>query len=82
LLARLLLQKFYCNISCWTDWNSTICLSVEAINDLEEWQAGLAKWNGHVALVHQFDVVLKTDASLSGWGAALKGLSATSAGWW
>jgi len=38
---------------------------------------------GHcVSLAHTSAVVLETDASLSGWGAALKGLSVTSAGWW
>lgn len=43
---------------------------------------GLSKWDGRVALTQPFDVVLDTDTSLSGWGAALKDSSATSVGWW
>jgi hypothetical protein len=35
-----------------------------------------------LALTCPLDVVLDTDASLSGWGAALKDLNATSVGWW
>jgi hypothetical protein len=50
--------------------------------DLEEWSISLTKWDGRVVTTRPFDKVLDTDASLSGWGAALKGLNATSVGWW
>jgi hypothetical protein len=80
--AHLLLQNLYHNISHQMGWNSQIRLSEEAIHDLEEWQAGLLKWDSHMASIHPANVVLKTNASLSGWGAALKGSSITSASWW
>jgi hypothetical protein len=35
-----------------------------------------------VATTHLFNKVLNTDTSLGGWGAALKGSSTTSVGWW
>lgn len=53
-----------------------------AQNDLWEWMAGMATWDGRLALMRPFDMVLNTDASLTGWGGVLRDLSATSAGWW
>ena len=41
-----------------------------------------AKWDGRVVTTCPFNEVLNTNASLSGWGAALKGSSTTSTGWW
>jgi len=43
---------------------------------------GLSKWDSRVATTRPFNVVLDTNASLTGWGAALKDSSAISAGWW
>ncbi len=80
--ACLLLCNLYQDISRRSSWNNQIPLSKATINDLEEWQVGLAQWNSHMATTQPFNIALETDASLSGWGAALKGLTATSAGWW
>ncbi len=80
--ARLLLRNLFRDISRRSSWDSQIRLTPAAVHDLEEWLTGLSKWDGRVATTRPFDEVLDTDASLGGWGAALKGLSATSAGWW
>ncbi|ELR21193.1 uncharacterized protein ACA1_285520 [Acanthamoeba castellanii str. Neff] len=64
------------------NWDSQIQLTPAVVCDLKEWSISLTKWDGRVATLHPFDEVLDTNASLGGWGAALKGLSTTSMGWW
>lgn len=80
--AQLLLRNLYRDIKCRRDWSSLIRLSPASVRDLQDWLAGLSTWDGRVATSRPFDAVLDTDASLSGWGAALMDSSATSAGWW
>lgn len=80
--AQLLLCNLYCDIKCWWDWSCAIQLSLVAINNLHKWMTGLWKWDSHVATTQPFNMVLNTDTSLTGWGAALKGSSTISTGWW
>jgi len=54
--------------------------------DLEDWHHGLSTWNGRLANLRPCNILLNTDASLTGCGASLgatlSSLTHTSAGWW
>jgi len=84
--AKLLLRNAYRNIARRANWNSLILLSAATILDLEDWRHGLFTWNGRLANLQLCDVLLNTDASLTGWRASLGATSNspthTSAGWW
>ncbi|ELR23750.1 uncharacterized protein ACA1_195720 [Acanthamoeba castellanii str. Neff] len=82
LLAQLLLQNLYHNIKHCRDWHSHIHLLMVALNDLQEWMVSLTKWDSQVVSMRPFNVVLNTNASLTGWGVALKDSTTTSVGWW
>jgi len=86
LSAKLLLHNAYCDIAQRANWNSLVPLSTATILDLEDWRHGLLTWNGHLANLRPCNVLLNTDASLTGWGASLGAMlsspTCTSAGWW
>lgn len=62
------------------DLESKIILSVEARQDLSWWIENLARVNGKAISATTPDLVIYSDASLTGWGAALNG--ATAMGSW
>jgi len=82
LLAKLLLPNKYCNIAQRANWNSCVLLSMAMILDLEDCCHSLSTWNS----LRPCNILLDTNASLTGWGASLGGMmsspTSTSAGWW
>ncbi|ELR18732.1 reverse transcriptase, partial [Acanthamoeba castellanii str. Neff] len=80
--AKLLLHNAYHNIGQRTSWNSSIKLSPATTNNLKEWRHSLSTWNGRIAVLRPHDVILETNASLSGWGASSSCQTLTAAGWW
>ncbi len=80
--VKLLLRNTYHNITSHCNWVSLISLSPAAANNLLELQQGLSMWNGHVAMCHPPNVVINTNASLSGWGGCILDLKSTVVGWW
>jgi hypothetical protein len=56
---------------------SKIILSVGARQDLSWWKDNLAMVNGKAISASIPDLIIYSDASLSGWGAALNGASAS-----
>jgi len=84
--AKLILCNTYHDIAQRANWNSLIPLSAATILDLEDWRHGLSTWNGRLANLRPCNVLLNTDASLTGWGASLgatlNSSTHTSAGWW
>jgi len=84
--AKLLLCNVYHNIAQRANWNSLVPLSTATILDLKDWRHGLSTWNGRLANLWLCNVLLDTEASLTGWGASLGATSSsptcTSAGWW
>ncbi len=57
-------------------WDSSVELSSESIEELTWWNEALDEWDGKPLIVGQPDVLLCTDSSDYGWGAAI--LPATS----
>ena len=51
------------------NYDVLLTLSQEAVGELEWWQDCLTKWNGNSLLKSQEQVLIQSDASLSGWGA-------------
>jgi len=84
--AKLLLRNAYHNIAQRANWNSLVPLSAATILDLEDWRHGLSTWNRRLANLQPCNVLLNTEASLTGWGASLgatsSSLTHTSVGWW
>jgi len=84
--AKLILCNAYSNIAWRANWNSLVPLSAATILDLEDWHHSLSTWNGCLANLWPCNILLNTDASLTGWGASLGAMSSsltcTSAGWW
>ena len=56
-------------------YETTCLLSVEAREELQWWTSYLEQWNGKSLLIHQPDLVIESDASLRGWGAAAQGIT-------
>ena len=50
-------------------------LSAETKRELHWWASFLDQWNGKSLVVHQPDLVIESDASLRGWGAAAQGVT-------
>ena len=57
------------------DYQSTVKLSPQAIEDLQWWKQHLTSWNGRSLISPAFTIVIDSDASLQGWGATCKGKS-------
>jgi len=51
------------------DYQSTIKLSPQAIEDLQWWEQHLISWNGRSLISPASTIVIDSDASLQGWGA-------------
>ena len=56
-------------------FKTTVVLNDKAKAELQWWIAMLNRWNGHPILPLAPDLVIETDASLLGWGAATKQMS-------
>jgi len=56
-------------------------LSKEALEDLQYWNLHLTTWNGRILIPQTPSVVIKSDASLSGWGALCNGTVRTRGPW-
>jgi hypothetical protein len=77
LLGKLLLCNVHCVIATWKSWNDQVQLLTAVVEDLEEWLHGLLLWDGNLTHLCPHDVLIDTDASLTGWGPSLM-----ATGWW
>jgi len=57
------------------DYNQTVHLGAEAREELNWWQHHLTHWNGRTTLRTPVQILIQSDASLSGWEAVCKGVS-------
>ena len=55
------------------DYTASINLSLPAREELLWWQERLAQWNGKALVCQKETVVIRSDASLQGWGAVCNG---------
>lgn len=62
------------------DYDQSLVLSREAQEELSWWQSHLTQWNGKTVMQRQAQIVIQSDASLAGWGAACNGV--TTGGSW
>ena len=51
------------------NYNSSLQLSAEAREEIQWWQQHLSQWNGRSLIQHHEQMVIRSDASLTGWGA-------------
>ena len=51
------------------DYESVISLNQESIDELRWWSTEMMKWNGKALLRKEIDLVIMSDAFLTGWGA-------------
>jgi len=70
-LTKLLLRNAYWDIAQRANWNSFVLLSTATILDLKDWRHRLLTWNDCLANLLPCNVLLNTNASLTGWGASL-----------
>jgi hypothetical protein len=59
-----------------THWDHRTILPAPVLQELEWWINNFALWNGRTIIAQQYQAQLFTDASDTGWGAALAGLQA------
>ena len=57
------------------DYQSTVKLSPQAVEDLQWWEQHLTSWNGRSLISPASTIVIDLDASLQGWGAIYEGKS-------
>jgi len=57
------------------DCDQVLPLRTEAREELTWWQHHLTHWNGRTTLRRSVQIVIQSNASLSGWGAVCKGMS-------
>ena len=55
-------------------YNALLSLSPLAKEELSWWQEMLGRWNGKALLHQQESVIIRSDASLQGWGAVCNGV--------
>ena len=80
--AKLLLRNAYRLLASKTSWSDTLVLDMNTRKDLEWWVQALSTWNGAPIQTRPIDLQMETDASMSGWGAHIKGTSQLAAGFW
>lgn len=66
--ARMMLRSVYKDIGTARTWSSTVCLSNQALEDLQGLLSRIQTWNGHYLTTPTPDVTVTTDASDYGWG--------------
>ena len=57
------------------DYDQSLILSKEAQEELAWWQNHLAPQNGRIVIRTPAQVVIQSDASLTGWGAVCEGVN-------
>ena len=57
------------------NYNQILPLGTEAQEELRWWQHHLTQWNGKTTIRKSVQIVIQSDASLSGWGAVCNGVS-------
>ena len=57
------------------NYNQMLPLGTEAQEELRWWQHHLTQWNGKTTIRKSVQIVIQSDASLSGWGAVCNGVS-------
>lgn len=80
--TNLMLRNLHQVIRHRKNWNSSVFLSDAAIQDLRWWKSALRSWDGKMVAPRDPDLILETDASLSGWGGLVLGANLQAAGHW
>ena len=75
--GKLLLRNIYRVISSKSTWDSEVQLTHAATKDLQWWLGALKGWNGAPLCAKAIDLQIETDASSTGWGAAMFNLEAS-----
>ena len=57
------------------DYEHGTRLSKESRGELDQWQRHLTHWNGRTMIQKQAQIVIQSDASVTGWGAVCDGVS-------
>ena len=55
------------------NYDTVLSLTPECMEELTWWDQQMSRWNGRSLLSKEVDLVIDSDASLQGWGAACKG---------
>ena len=80
--AQLLLRNTYRLLASKHNWSNILTLDRDTRSDLEWWLHALGSWNGAPIQTGPIDFQIETDASMSGWGARIKGSNKMAAGFW
>ena len=56
------------------NYETLLLLSQESREEIQWWQQRLSMWNGRTLLKHRQQLVIQSDASLTGWGAVCEGV--------
>ena len=82
LAAKLLLCNAYRLLTSKNSWSDILTLDRDTRSDLEWWLHALGSWNGTPIQTGPIDFQIEMDASMSGWGAQIKGSNKMAAGFW
>lgn len=80
--AKLLLRNTYRLLASKNSWSDVLTMDKDTKADLEWWLHALKSWNGAPIQTGPVDFQMETDASMSGWGARVKGSDKRAAGFW
>ena len=69
--SKLMLRNIYRLLATRQHWQQILHLDPSSVSDLEWWYTSIQRWNGLVVSQQTIDCQIMTDASASGWGAAL-----------
>ena len=56
------------------NYDTSLQLSWASREEVQWWQENLTLWNGRALLSHRKQLVIQSDASMTGWGAVCEGL--------
>ncbi len=80
--AKLLLRNIYQLLASKQSWTDVLQIDKATRSDLEWWHKALNTWNGAKIHTGPVDFQVETDASMTGWGARVKGTEQKAAGFW
>jgi hypothetical protein len=80
--AKLLLRNVYRLLASKITWNDMLLIDQDTKTDLEWWYAALRSWNGAKIHTGPINFQVETDASMTGWGARVRGTNQMAAGFW
>ena len=80
--AKLLLRNIYHTLATKILCSSQVFIDEHCRNDLNWWFSSLKNWNGASLMNHNPEIQIKTDASTSWWGGAIRTLGKEASGTW